>query len=96
MMHWMRLREEELVERLYEAADAVEDEDVRDDLYRAISAGLEVWAPMTPQQRATARAHIQRGSRLLPSRRPSNARTRCPNRQPPSPRAAEPLSRVVP
>jgi hypothetical protein len=35
--------EEELVERLYE--DAVEDEDVRDELYKAISAGLEVWAP---------------------------------------------------
>jgi hypothetical protein len=27
--------EEELVERLYEAADAVEDEDVRDELYKA-------------------------------------------------------------
>jgi hypothetical protein len=65
MMHWMRLREEELVERLYEAADAVEDEDVRDDLYRAISAGLEVWAPMTPQQRTTARAHIQRRLQAL-------------------------------
>jgi hypothetical protein len=39
--------EEELVERLYEAADAVEDEDTRDALYKAISAGLERWAPET-------------------------------------------------
>jgi hypothetical protein len=30
-MHWTRLREEEMVERLYAAADAVEDEDVRDE-----------------------------------------------------------------
>ena len=45
MVHWMRLREEELVERLYEAADAVEDEDARDALYQAITAALEVWAP---------------------------------------------------
>jgi hypothetical protein len=35
---------DDLVARLYEAADAVEDEDVRDELYKAISAGLEVWA----------------------------------------------------
>jgi len=47
MVHWTRLREEELVERLYEAADAVEDEDVRDALYQAITAALEVWAPGT-------------------------------------------------
>jgi hypothetical protein len=41
--------EEELVERLLEAADAVEneDEDARDELYKAISAALEVWAPET-------------------------------------------------
>jgi len=45
MAHWTRLREEELVERLYEAADAVEDEDARDALYQAITAALEVWAP---------------------------------------------------
>jgi hypothetical protein len=47
MVHWTRLREEELVERLYEAADAVEDEDTRDTLYKAITAALEVWAPET-------------------------------------------------
>jgi hypothetical protein len=47
MVHWTRLREEELVERLYEAADAVEDEDVRDALYHAITAALAVWAPET-------------------------------------------------
>jgi hypothetical protein len=36
--------EDELVERLYEAADAVEDEDVRDELYQTITTALEVWA----------------------------------------------------
>jgi hypothetical protein len=47
MVHWTRLREEELVVTLYEAADAVEDEDTRDTLYKAITAALEVWAPET-------------------------------------------------
>jgi hypothetical protein len=37
--------EEELAERLFEAADAVEDEDVRDELYKAIGEALERWAP---------------------------------------------------
>jgi hypothetical protein len=45
VVHWTRLREEELVARLYEAADADEDEDTRDELYKAITAALEVWAP---------------------------------------------------
>ena len=36
---------DDLVARLYEAADAVEDEDVRDAVYQAITAALEVWAP---------------------------------------------------
>jgi hypothetical protein len=54
MVQWTRLQEEELVERLYEAADDVEDEVVRDQLYRAISAGLEVWAPETLER-------VQRG-----------------------------------
>jgi hypothetical protein len=45
MVRWTRLREEELVERLYEAADAIEDEDTRDAVYKAITAALEVWAP---------------------------------------------------
>jgi len=45
-MHTDPMRsEEELVERLYEATHAVEDEEVRDEHYKAISAGLEVWAP---------------------------------------------------
>jgi hypothetical protein len=47
MVHWTRLREEELVVGLYEAADAVEGEDVRDELYKAITAALEVWAPQS-------------------------------------------------
>jgi hypothetical protein len=36
--------EEELVERLYEAADAVMD-DAADEVYKAITAALEVLAP---------------------------------------------------
>jgi hypothetical protein len=39
-------REEELVERLYEAADAVMD-DAADEVYKAITAALEVWAPQS-------------------------------------------------
>ena len=38
-------REAELVVKLYEAADAVEGEDVWDEVYKAITAALEVWAP---------------------------------------------------
>jgi hypothetical protein len=37
--------EEELVAKLYAAADAVDDEDAQDELYQAITAALEVRAP---------------------------------------------------
>jgi hypothetical protein len=35
----------DLVARLYEAVDAVEDEDARDSVYKAITAALKVWGP---------------------------------------------------
>jgi hypothetical protein len=54
MVHWMRLREEELVGRLYRAADAVQDEGVRDEVFKALTAALEVWAPGTLER-------VQRG-----------------------------------
>jgi hypothetical protein len=46
--------EEELVVRLYRAADAVEDENVRDELYKELSEALERWAPATLER-------VQRG-----------------------------------
>lgn len=39
--------EAELVERLVAAADAIEDEDVRNEVYQALDAALARWAPQS-------------------------------------------------
>lgn len=44
-VHWMALSEDQFVEELYGLADALEDDDRRDDLYRALGVMLRVWAP---------------------------------------------------
>jgi hypothetical protein len=50
----MALSEDDFVEELYALADALEDDERRDDLYKALGEMLQVWAPGTLER-------VQRG-----------------------------------
>jgi hypothetical protein len=44
-VHWMALSEDQFVEELYGLADALEDDERRDALYKALGEMLDRWAP---------------------------------------------------